>query len=81
MRKRLQIALMASTVAATSLSLTPQLRAAEGGDGSSETITATKIVATKITATDEHGRKIYVNDPVAAPHLTIRKSRKRPGAS
>jgi soluble lytic murein transglycosylase-like protein len=54
MRKRLQIALMASTVAATSLSLRPQLRAADG-DGSSE----------KITATDEHGRKIYVNDSAA----------------
>jgi soluble lytic murein transglycosylase-like protein len=56
MRKRLQIALMASTIAATSLSLTSQLRAAEGGDGPSE----------KITATDEHGRKIYVNEPVPA---------------
>jgi len=54
MRKRLQIALMASTLAATSLSLTPQLRAADG-DGPSE----------KITATDEHGRKIYVNDTAA----------------
>jgi soluble lytic murein transglycosylase-like protein len=53
MRKRLQIALMASTVAATSLSLTLQLRA-EDGDGASA----------KITATDEHGRKIYVNDSV-----------------
>jgi len=56
MRKRLQIALMASTIAATSLSLMPQLRAADGGDGPAE----------KITATDEHGRKIYVNDTVAA---------------
>jgi len=55
MRKRLQIALMASTVAATSLSLAPQLRAADG-DGSSE----------KITATDEHGRTVYVNDSIAA---------------
>src|ERR1700685_1724579 len=54
MRKRLQIALMASTLAATSLSLTPQLRGADG-DGPSE----------KITATDEHGRKIYVNDSAA----------------
>lgn len=51
MRKRLQLALMASTIAATSLSLTSQVRAAEG-DGSAE----------KITATDEHGRTIYVND-------------------
>src|SRR5271168_562524 len=56
MRKRLQIALMASTVAATSLSLTFPLRAAEGGDGSSE----------KITATDEHGHKVYVNEPAPA---------------
>jgi hypothetical protein len=54
MRKRLQIALMATTVAATPLLLfTPQLRAAEG-DGSSATI----------TTADEHGRKIYVNDSV-----------------
>ena len=61
MRKRLQIALMASTVAATSLSLASPLRAAESGDGQSE-----KITTTKITATDEHGRKVYVNDPVPA---------------
>jgi soluble lytic murein transglycosylase-like protein len=56
MRKRLQIALMASTVAATSLSLALPLRAAESGDGSSE----------KITATDEHGHKVYVNDSAPA---------------
>jgi soluble lytic murein transglycosylase-like protein len=55
MRKRLQLALMASTIAATSLSLTALVRAADG-DGPSE----------KITATDEHGRKVYVNDFVAA---------------
>jgi soluble lytic murein transglycosylase-like protein len=61
MRKRLQIALMASTVAATFLSLTSQLRADEGGDGASE-----KIAATKITTTDEHGRTVYVNEPVPA---------------
>jgi soluble lytic murein transglycosylase-like protein len=54
MRKRLQIALMASTVAAISFSLTLQLRAADG-DGPSE----------KITATDDHGRRIYVNDTAA----------------
>ena len=53
MRKRLQIALMASTVAATSLLLTPQLRAADGEDSSAS-----------ITTADEHGRKIYVNDSV-----------------
>jgi hypothetical protein len=67
MRKRLHIVLMASTLAATSLFRTPQLRAADGGDGSSETIAPTKIIATKITASDEHGRTIYVNDSVAAP--------------
>jgi hypothetical protein len=61
MRKRLQIALMASTVAATSLSLAPQLRAAEDGGGSPQ-----KITVTKITATDEHGRTVYVNDSVPA---------------
>jgi hypothetical protein len=54
MRKRLQIALMASTVAATSLFLSLQLRAADG-EGPSE----------KITATDDHGRRIYVNDTTA----------------
>ena len=54
MRKRLQIALMASTVAATSLFLSLQLRAADG-EGPSE----------KITATDDHGRRIYVNDTAA----------------
>src|SRR5258706_1453425 len=56
MRKRLQIALMASTIAATSLSLTPQVRAAEGGEQAPE----------KIPATDEHGRKVYVNESVPA---------------
>jgi soluble lytic murein transglycosylase-like protein len=57
MRKRLQIALMASTVAATPLLLlSPQLRAGADSDGSPQ----------KITATDEHGRKVYVNEPVPA---------------
>jgi soluble lytic murein transglycosylase-like protein len=61
MRKRLQIALMASTIAATSLFLSPQLRAADG-DGPPQ----------KITATDEHGHKIYVNEsvPASAAHRT-----------
>jgi len=75
MRKRLQIALMASTVAATSLSLTPMLRAAEGGEGPSE-----KIAATKITATDEHGHKVYVNDPIpaSAHHAEESEAPRRP---
>jgi soluble lytic murein transglycosylase-like protein len=63
MRKRLQIALMASTVAATSLSLMPQVRAAEDGDGASQKIVTT---TTKISATDEHGRTIYVNESAPA---------------
>ncbi|MGC1370972.1 MAG: lytic transglycosylase domain-containing protein [Candidatus Sulfotelmatobacter sp.] len=55
MRKRLKIVLMASTIAATSFSLLPKLCVAEDGDGSSQ-------AATQITATDDHGRTIYVND-------------------
>jgi soluble lytic murein transglycosylase-like protein len=58
MRKRLRIAQMltASTVIATSLSLNaPQLWA---GDDSS----------IAITATDEHGRKIYVNESTPVQH-------------
>jgi soluble lytic murein transglycosylase-like protein len=57
MRKHLQIALMASPVIATFLSFTaPQLRA-QAGFGTTASITA---------ATDDSGRKIYVNDVVAA---------------
>ena len=57
MRKRLQIILMAANVAAILLSLASPLLA--DGDGTEQ-----------ITATDDHGRKIYVNDPVApgTPH-------------
>src|ERR1700749_2744759 len=58
MRKRLQIALMASTVAATAFLLAPQLRA-EDGDGAPQ----------KITATDDHGRTVYVNDSVAVSRV------------
>jgi len=57
MRKRLQIALMATTVAATSFSFTSPLRAADGDDR----------VSAKITASDESGRTVYVNDSFAAP--------------
>src|SRR5579872_1891787 len=51
MRKRLQTFLMAGTLAATSLITTPLLCAADG-DGN----------PTKIIVSDDHGRKIYVND-------------------
>lgn len=55
MRKRLHIALMAAITAATFLSFAPQLRA--DGDESHQ-----------ITVTDEHGRRIYVNDTVTPVH-------------
>jgi soluble lytic murein transglycosylase-like protein len=57
MRKRLQIVLMA-TLAATSFSLAPNLCTALD-DGASA----------PITATDEHGRKIYVNDGAQAKRV------------
>ncbi len=62
MRKRLQLALMASSIAATSLSLTLPAHAAEGDENSFG----------KITATDEHGRRIFVNDegPANPAHRT-----------
>ncbi|MGC2256803.1 MAG: lytic transglycosylase domain-containing protein [Candidatus Sulfotelmatobacter sp.] len=52
---------MASTVAATSFLLAPQLRA-EDGDGDPQ----------KITASDDHGRTIYVND--SAPTSRARRA-------
>jgi hypothetical protein len=55
MRKNLQLALMASSVIATSLSLTMPYVQAEAGSGES-------IVAT----TDDSGHKVYVNDSISA---------------
>ena len=69
MRKRLKIAFMltASTAIATSSSLTMPLWASEG-DRASEAI----------TTTDEHGRKIYVNESVPEPkHATQAAQPKR----
>jgi soluble lytic murein transglycosylase-like protein len=57
MRKRLQLALMASSVIATSLSFSTPLVQAQS-TASSEVITAT---------TDDVGRTIYVNEPVVQP--------------
>jgi hypothetical protein len=58
MRKHLQIALMvtASTIAATSF-FSLRVRGAETGDGASG----------KITASDDHGRTVYVNDSIEKP--------------
>jgi len=54
MRKRLQLALMASPVIATLLSLTtPYVQAEAGFDGSNTVITS---------STDDSGRKVYVNE-------------------
>src|SRR2546421_8608425 len=65
MRKRLQLALMASTVIATFLSLTTPYLQAEPGDSRN----AVGMIAT----TDENGRRIYVNEaaPVAARHPEV----------
>jgi len=59
MRKHLQIALMATAVVATFLSLTPYVQADEGSDTTAITPT-----------TDDFGRTIYVNEsvPVAPGH-------------
>jgi hypothetical protein len=57
MRKHLQLALMASPVIATFLFLTmPYVEAEAGSGGTSETI----------SATDESGHKVYVNDYIPA---------------
>ena len=69
MRKRLQIALMASPVLATFLSLTtPYLRAQAGS-------------ASITTSTDSSGRKVYVNDeaPAAAPRRSTTPAIQRSG--
>jgi soluble lytic murein transglycosylase-like protein len=63
MRKRLQIVLMASTLAATSPSLVPQLCAANGDDSPQ-----------KIASTEENGRKVYVNDFVSAAPPPVQPS-------
>ena len=56
MRKHLQLALMASTVIATFLSLTkPYVQAETGSGGTTQVIT---------TTTDENGRKIYESESV-----------------
>jgi membrane-bound lytic murein transglycosylase B len=58
MRKRLQLALMATAAIATSLS--PRIAFASLGD-------ADDVPSAVITATEEHGRKVYVNEPSAPP--------------
>jgi soluble lytic murein transglycosylase-like protein len=71
MRKRLQIALMltASAAIATSCSFHPQCAWAEESDS----------VSRVVTTTDEHGRKVYVNeDAPAATRPTPTSQPKRP---
>src|ERR1700761_1301138 len=57
MRKRLQLALMltATTAIATSFALSPSRVWAAEGDG-------TRNLASGITTSQEHGRKVYVNE-------------------
>src|ERR1700719_3390594 len=62
MRKKLQIALMASPVLGTFLSLAPPCLNAAAASGSTKAA---------ITTTDDNGRKVYVNEsfpPVATRH-------------
>jgi soluble lytic murein transglycosylase-like protein len=70
MRKHLKIARMltASAVFATSISLSPALWAGTGADGSSE----------NITTTEEHGRKVYVNEAEPANHRRATPSPEAP---
>jgi len=64
MRKHLQLALMASPVIATFLSLTtPYVQAEAGSDGANKVITS---------STDDSGRKVYVNETF--PVLTSKRS-------
>jgi len=68
MRKRLQLALMASPVIATFLSLTTPYVQAEPGASSN--------TAGVITTNDENGRKVYVNEGI--PASTIKRSQAAP---
>jgi soluble lytic murein transglycosylase-like protein len=66
MRKHLQIALMAGSTVAASLSLTmPRAQAASGPEGST-----THLVAT----TDENGRTIYENEYITMPSASKKKT-------
>ena len=76
MRKRLQIALMASTVAATSLSLTSQLRA-EGGDGVSEKTALQRKFYRRPTKTAARSMSMSRFRRVK---FVMRRKQKRPGA-
>ena len=61
--RKIAIMLTACTAIATSYSLTPPKVWAAEGDGRSA---VSSTIATAITTTDEHGRKIYVNEDAPA---------------
>ncbi len=63
MRKNLQLALMASPILATFLSLAPPCVLAEAASGAAKSA---------ITSTDDNGRKVYVNESI--PVFTSRRS-------
>lgn len=71
MRKHLKIARMltASTLFATSISLTSPLRAGTGSDDSPQSM------AQNITTTEEHGRKVYVNENAPANQTSANQVR------
>ena len=67
MRKRLQIALMLTATTAIATSFSPHPLLASESDGTSQ----------RITTTEEHGRKIYVNDETPAPRSVQAAQAKR----
>jgi soluble lytic murein transglycosylase-like protein len=72
MRKRLQLALMASPVIATFLSLATPCVQAQTGSSTVEVIT---------TTTDQYGRKVYVNEEVPVTRSRRSESRARQRSS
>jgi soluble lytic murein transglycosylase-like protein len=81
MRKRLQIILMAALATSFSLSLIAVSLDAEVNDRSaligSSQIPASEIVTSEITASDENGRRIYVNESAPVRHREAAETPRR----
>jgi len=81
MRKRLQIVLMAALATSFSLSLIARSLHAEVNDRSaaigSSQIPASEIVTSEITASDENGRRIYVNESAPVRHREAAETPRR----
>ena len=69
MRKRLKLALMLTTSAAIATSFSPTHFYASASEGDNRT----EVIAT----TDEHGRKVYVNEPVQAQAHPVQATQPR----